>query len=58
MLLKKFTAFKIENTSEVKGGYRHVTKSYSSFQRKRDKLQRKGECMCITHIGDYYCIEW
>lgn len=58
MLLKKFTEFKIENISEIKGGFRYVTTSQSSFEKKRNSLQSKGESMCISHTGNHYCIEW
>ncbi|MFK7904230.1 MAG: hypothetical protein AB8B69_03850 [Chitinophagales bacterium] len=41
-----------------KGGRRFVTSSYSSFAAKRETLQNKNACMCITHVGGTYCIEW
>ncbi|MFK7934676.1 MAG: hypothetical protein AB8G22_14285 [Saprospiraceae bacterium] len=44
--------------ANVKGGRRYVTTSYSKFAAKRDSLQQQGACMCITHIGDTYCIEY
>ena len=47
-----------KESAQVKGGRRFVTKSYSAFAAKRSKLQNQKACMCITHIGDTYCIEW
>ena len=45
-------------TKLQKGGRRFVTTSYSSFAAKRDTLQNNNACMCITHVGGTYCIEW
>lgn len=48
----------VDEMKNTKGGRRYVTSSYSDFERKRSKLQGSGACMCITHIGSDYCIEW
>lgn len=48
-----------ESTANLqKGGRRFVTTSYSSFASKRNSLQNKNACMCITHVNGTYCIEW
>lgn len=44
--------------SEIKGGRRYVTKNRYAFEAKRNELQNKQACMCITHVGNTYCIEW
>lgn len=54
------SAEQLDNVAQqdIKGGRRYVTKSYSAFARKRNELQNKRACMCITHVGNTYCIEW
>ncbi|MEZ4885773.1 MAG: hypothetical protein R3E32_13650 [Chitinophagales bacterium] len=48
-----------ESTANLqKGGRRFITTSYSTFAAKRDQLQNQQACMCITHVGNTYCIEW
>lgn len=57
-LNNRFQKLSAEETKNIKGGLRYVTRSYSKFCQKRDSLQQQGKNMSINHTSDHYCIEW
>ena len=58
MSLKKFKQFQLADASNIKGGFRFVTKDTGKFVNKVVELRMQGkETSIAVHAGEY-CVEW
>lgn len=58
MLLNKFNKFQLENTANIKGGFRYVTKDAGKFVHKVVELRTQGKNASWDVHNGTYCVEW